>query len=80
MADNNDQKSKSASGWVTIVAAIISLITYIIKFICGKANNSDITKAERNKKIQKALDNNKKAIKKAHKTNNLDEIRKMIGK
>lgn len=80
MADNNDQKSKSVSGWVTIVAAVISLTTYIVKLICGKANNSDITKAERNKKIQKALDSNKKAIKKAHKTNNLDEIRKMVGK
>lgn len=55
MADNNDQKSKSVSGWVTIVAAVISLITYIVKLICGKANNSDITKAERNKKNSKSF-------------------------
>lgn len=76
----NSEEKKSTSSWAAVAAAAISLITYIIKLICGKANNPEITKAERNKKIQKALDDNKKAIKKAHETNNLDEIRKMVGK
>ena len=78
MAD--EQEKKATTGWAAVVASVISLITYIVKLICGKANNPDITKAERNKKIQKALDDNKKAIKKAHETNNLEEVRKMIGK
>lgn len=78
MAD--EQEKKTTTGWVAVVASAISLVTYIVKLICGKANNPDITKAERNKKIQKALDDNKKAIKKAHETNNLEEVRKMVGK
>ena len=42
--------------------------------------NSEITISEKNKKIQEALDDNKKSIKRAHETNNLEEIRKMLGK
>lgn len=75
-----DTENKSTSGWASVIMAVVALVTYIVKLICGKANNPEITKAERNKKIQKALDDNKKAIKKAHETNNLEEVRKMIGK
>lgn len=79
MAENKEEK-KASSGWAAVITTALSLISYIIKLICGKSNNPEITKAERNKKIQKVLDDNKKAIKKAHETNNLDEIRKMVGK
>lgn len=63
-----------------IIAAILSIIQVFLNIISSRVTNTDLNKGEKNKKLQKQLDKNKKAIKDSHKTNNLEEIRKMLGK
>lgn len=63
-----------------IIAAILSIIQVFLNIISSRVTNTDLNKGEKNKKLQEQLDKNKKAIKDSHKTNNLEEIRKMLGK
>ena len=74
-----ENEAKSVSVWASVIAAAVSLITYILQLIFGN-KNSEVTISEKNKKLQEVLDDNKKSIKRAHETNNLEEIRKMLGK
>lgn len=73
--ENN--KSTITSG---IIAAVLSIIQAFLNIISSRVSNTDLNKGEKNKKLQEQLDKNKKAIKDSHKTNNLEEIRKMLGK
>lgn len=63
-----------------IIAAILAIIQTFLNIISSRVSNTDLNKGEKNKKLQEQLDKNKKAIKDSHKTNNLEEIRKMLGK
>lgn len=63
-----------------IIAAVLAIIQAFLNIIGSRVSNTDLNKGEKNKKLQEQLDKNKKAIKDSHKTNNLDDIRKMLGK
>lgn len=73
--ENN--KSTITSG---IIAVVLAIIQTFLNIISSRVSNTDLNKGEKNKKLQEQLDKNKKAIKDSHKTNNLDDIRKMLGK
>lgn len=77
-----EKKEESNKTTITggIIAAILSIIQVFLNIISSRVTNTDLNKGEKNKKLQEQLDKNKKAIKDSHKTNNLEEIRKMLGK
>ncbi len=77
-----EKKEESNKSTITggIIAAILSIIQVFLNIISSRVTNTDLNKGEKNKKLQEQLDKNKKAIKDSHKTNNLDDIRKMLGK
>ena len=77
--ENKEENNKSTitSG---IIAAVLAIIQTFLNIISSRVSNTDLNKGEKNKKLQEQLDKNKKAIKDSHKTNNLDDIRKMLGK
>lgn len=77
-----EKKEESNKTTITggIIAAILSIIQTFLNIISSRVSNTDLNKGEKNKKLQEQLDKNKKAIKDSHKTNNLEEIRKMLGK
>lgn len=77
-----EKKEESNKSTITggIIAAILSIIQVFLNIISSRVTNTDLNKGEKNKKLQEQLDKNKKAIKDSHKTNNLEEIRKMLGK
>lgn len=78
----DEKKEESNKSTITggIIAAILSIIQVFLNIISSRVTNTDLNKGEKNKKLQEQLDKNKKAIKDSHKTNNLEEIRKMLGK
>lgn len=77
--ENKEENNKST---ITggIIAAVLAIIQTFLNIISSRVSNTDLNKGEKNKKLQEQLDKNKKAIKDSHKTNNLDDIRKMLGK
>lgn len=77
--ENKEENNKSTitSG---IITAVLAIIQTFLNIISSRVSNTDLNKGEKNKKLQEQLDKNKKAIKDSHKTNNLDDIRKMLGK
>lgn len=77
-----EKKEESNKSTITggIIAAILSIIQVFLNIISSRVTNTDLNKGEKNKKLQEQIDKNKKAIKDCHKTNNLEEIRKMLGK
>jgi len=77
-----EKKEESNKSTITggIIAAVLAIIQVFLNIISSRVTNTDLNKGEKNKKLQEQLDKNKKAIKDSHKTNNLEEIRKMLGK
>lgn len=77
-----EKKEESNKSTITggIIAAVLAIIQVFLNIISSRVSNTDLNKGEKNKKLQEQLDKNKKAIKDSHKTNNLEEIRKMLGK
>lgn len=77
--ENKEENNKST---ITggIIAAVLAIIQTFLNIISSRVSNTNLNKGEKNKKLQEQLDKNKKAIKDSHKTNNLDDIRKMLGK
>lgn len=77
-----EEKEETNKSTITggIIAAVLAIIQTFLNIISSRVSNTDLNKGEKNKKLQEQLDKNKKAIKDSHKTNNLDDIRKMLGK
>lgn len=77
-----EKKEENNKSTITggIIAAVLAIIQTFLNIISSRVSNTDLNKGEKNKKLQEQLDKNKKAIKDSHKTNNLDDIRKMLGK
>lgn len=77
-----EKKEESNKSTITggIIAAVLAIIQAFLNIISSRVSNTDLNKGEKNKKLQEQLDKNKKAIKDSHKTNNLEKIRKMLGK
>lgn len=77
-----EKKEENNKSTITggIIAAVLAIIQAFLNIISSRVSNTDLNKGEKNKKLQEQLDKNKKAIKDSHKTNNLDDIRKMLGK
>ena len=77
-----EKKEENNKSTITggIIAAVLTIIQAFLNIIGSRVSNTDLNKGEKNKKLQEQLDKNKKAIKDSHKTNNLDDIRKMLGK
>lgn len=77
-----EKKEENNKATITggIIVAVLAIIQAFLNIIGSRVSNTDLNKGEKNKKLQEQLDKNKKAIKDSHKTNNLDDIRKMLGK
>lgn len=77
-----EKKEENNKSTITggIIAVVLAIIQTFLNIIGSRVSNTDLNKGEKNKKLQEQLDKNKKAIKDSHKTNNLEEIRKMLGK
>ena len=77
-----EKKEENNKSTITggIIATVLAIIQAFLNIIGSRVSNTDLNKGEKNKKLQEQLDKNKKAIKDSHKTNNLDDIRKMLGK
>ena len=76
-----EKKEENNKATITggIIVAVLAIIQAFLNIIGSRVSNTDLNKGEKNKKLQEQLDKNKKAIKDSHKTNNLEEIRKMLG-
>ena len=80
MAEEKKEENNKLTITGGIIAAVLAIIQTFLNIISSRVSNTDLNKGEKNKKLQEQLDKNKKAIKDSHKTNNLDDIRKMLGK
>lgn len=61
----------------SIITSVLKIVENITTWLCNKTKNTELIDNEKAKKEQQLKDEINKAIKEAHKTKDLDEIRKM---
>lgn len=63
-----------------MIGSLLRVIEYIVGFFYNRSKDTSLTDNQKAKKMQKSKEKFQKAIEKAEKTKDLDEIRKMAAK
>lgn len=63
-----------------MIGSLLRIIEYIVGFFYNRSKDTSLTDNQKAKKMQKSKEKFQKAIEKAEKTKDLDEIRKMAAK
>ena len=63
-----------------MIGSLLRIIEYIVGFFYNRSKDTSLTDNQKAKKIQESKEKFQKAIEKAEKTKDLDEIRKMAAK
>ena len=63
-----------------MIGSLLRIIEYIVGFFYNRSKDTSLTDNQKAKKIQESKEKFQKAIEKAEKTKDLEEIRKMAAK
>lgn len=63
-----------------MIGSLLRIIEYIVGFFYNRSKDTSLTDNQKAKKMQESKEKFQKAIEKAEKTKDLDEIRKMAAK
>ena len=63
-----------------MIGSLLRIIEYIVGFFYNRSKDTSLTDNQKAKKMQESKEKFQKAIDKAEKTKDLDEIRKMAAK